>query len=1365
MQFIKSLIGQLKAGIPFYLAAHLVLAPTAWAEPCDPAADGAAVDLSETIDDAAAKADPCMFMPQGTTPPEYEAMMADAKRQIDHINQPIMYGPGYDVRGYYRKELGRMRKTVAAIATKLESDIAAAQGDCQQLANLQSALADYYMGPARDFQVEYSAQYRDHHSGYDGLNDVYVNMDSHTASLLSGPWLALLDPTALSAGQLRYNPLVEQVSDIQALSKGATEEKYLSALQLRLANAELQNFATLDALLPDGGKAPCIPDSLKRKFPSLQNPERIVDYHRQMQVENHYRQAITPIVQDAMGESTPLATRELGETLADSDPWLAQWLEEKPQALTRLAQLEADGAPQIFAQLLQQERSRLSSMPDDARRRRVAELAELARAGIVIRYLDTVLGVWEKREASSPMPESEKKWTGFNTDERRQKRRELLLDYLRKQGTQLAGKLELPEPAKFVPGAHRSDYVDSVIPVALAAADLEETAGLVKQGLPPTGVDLGAQLMEVDGGLQVLQLNPSGVAANVGMARGDILTHIDGKPVSSLDDVERILENQYGRNVELTVKRDGATHTVQGSLAVHIAPQAAWSLMIEPFMDEYPVLEDQIPDNWFRRNIPGVSLNYQTRYGEDGTKAVQQYAGLINNPQLDLIQMQAQFYQQLSNQENPDIGRQLLAMSQRIGLLDGGRMPTMERVFDDDDTQGKIFLNHMNEKIQSLPLVSQNIVLDDGMIWDTEAKLYELAQKAARDQVDFYRVRNGRLVVNRDALEEYLDEDQVDAAARAMQRVINRYARQGSTSRFLGDLEKRRDSFKRLETARDNELAANNYTPTYYGMGYGAVNVAEVVPSAYDLRQSLASHDMDVVRKRVEDYWHDSTAKESTSPDRLLARAIDYVVSKATQGEKLDDDDMETLRTYLTRARQGFDRSITYSRDSMERTTDALDRLAKLDSINGGLFSSGDPVDPRAKKILRDYARDRRAELDDHFAPTEKLGHNVLDALIERINSPRMKKYDSYNDALMQELNLGDLAELSASLKRNADRVRVGSEVRNAERNVGDVTDRLVARNPELAKMHTEVRGALNDALVQSAIRAAIDDVCETLENLADQDDVEDLRKNLLSSVIRQSILQEFPRFKDIDAASEEAFQDYEEGWQTVTKWGTQILLGAAAVVWVASYFVPGLNAATASATPFVSGTFATLFAAEAASGVYDAYRLNDRASFSESLGTATYSGVMMQDPGVTSALNSESNSALMWAGFDALWVLWEVRNVAKFVKNTRAAAQAARQEVMEAQRLVSEELGIDASKATPEELTKAFRRFAVKNHPDKFAAQGQAAIDAATKHFQEVSKAMDTLRNAAATIPPPPSGGPSGGAPSGGGTGQPLALPAPSGN
>jgi DnaJ like chaperone protein len=53
--------------------------------------------------------------------------------------------------------------------------------------------------------------------------------------------------------------------------------------------------------------------------------------------------------------------------------------------------------------------------------------------------------------------------------------------------------------------------------------------------------------------------------------------------------------------------------------------------------------------------------------------------------------------------------------------------------------------------------------------------------------------------------------------------------------------------------------------------------------------------------------------------------------------------------------------------------------------------------------------------------------------------------------------------------------------------------------------------------------------------------------------------------------------------------------------------------------------------------------------------------------------------------------------------------------------------LGISSS-ATDDEVRKAYRKLALKYHPDKVAQQGEAARDAAAAQFSKITEAKDRI-------------------------------------
>jgi putative serine protease PepD len=77
---------------------------------------------------------------------------------------------------------------------------------------------------------------------------------------------------------------------------------------------------------------------------------------------------------------------------------------------------------------------------------------------------------------------------------------------------------------------------------------------------------LGVQLVETDDGAQIADVTDGSPADRAGLQQGDVITEVEGEAASA-DDVRRaVAEREPGDEIELTVRRDGATETVTATL-------------------------------------------------------------------------------------------------------------------------------------------------------------------------------------------------------------------------------------------------------------------------------------------------------------------------------------------------------------------------------------------------------------------------------------------------------------------------------------------------------------------------------------------------------------------------------------------------------------------------------------------------------------------------------------------------------------------------------------------------------------------------------------------------------------------------------
>jgi S1-C subfamily serine protease len=87
-------------------------------------------------------------------------------------------------------------------------------------------------------------------------------------------------------------------------------------------------------------------------------------------------------------------------------------------------------------------------------------------------------------------------------------------------------------------------------------------------GIGAQGVTLPAKWLNVlelptKGGIQVQSVEPDGPANNSGLLVGDVLLQFEGKPIASVDDLHKALdESSIGRSANLWLLRDGALKSV-----------------------------------------------------------------------------------------------------------------------------------------------------------------------------------------------------------------------------------------------------------------------------------------------------------------------------------------------------------------------------------------------------------------------------------------------------------------------------------------------------------------------------------------------------------------------------------------------------------------------------------------------------------------------------------------------------------------------------------------------------------------------------------------------------------------------------------
>jgi putative serine protease PepD len=105
------------------------------------------------------------------------------------------------------------------------------------------------------------------------------------------------------------------------------------------------------------------------------------------------------------------------------------------------------------------------------------------------------------------------------------------------------------------------DLADRVASEIIATGTVTHlTLGLNAQAIPPAA----AQKAGVPEGLYVLSVTPGGPAATAGLASGDVITEVDGKPATSSEQITVAeLTAKPGQAVSLTYARNGSSTTVK----------------------------------------------------------------------------------------------------------------------------------------------------------------------------------------------------------------------------------------------------------------------------------------------------------------------------------------------------------------------------------------------------------------------------------------------------------------------------------------------------------------------------------------------------------------------------------------------------------------------------------------------------------------------------------------------------------------------------------------------------------------------------------------------------------------------------------
>jgi C-terminal processing protease CtpA/Prc len=100
--------------------------------------------------------------------------------------------------------------------------------------------------------------------------------------------------------------------------------------------------------------------------------------------------------------------------------------------------------------------------------------------------------------------------------------------------------------------------------VVAAGAAFALSPTYVAAQAPATPVNMGIQLQPHAEGAEVANLTPDGTAAGMGLKVGDVITQVDGKPISREVVQEHAQRVKVGDQISFKVKRAGAVMDLTG---------------------------------------------------------------------------------------------------------------------------------------------------------------------------------------------------------------------------------------------------------------------------------------------------------------------------------------------------------------------------------------------------------------------------------------------------------------------------------------------------------------------------------------------------------------------------------------------------------------------------------------------------------------------------------------------------------------------------------------------------------------------------------------------------------------------------------
>lgn len=1161
-------------------------------------------------------------------------------------------------------------RRMSAIARSLSDQLDAA--DCgPELVDIEQALNRYYQEALQPYLAWHSVWYPG--EDFDTLGSLYVHVRPSAAAELSGEWTGLLDPELMRQGTLRLNPTLEVMAEIGGLGSVPTEENYLKLLQLTTSWMMISNAVAYDRARGGPGEAPCVPAELEDRFGSLDG-HRLGAYENWRRDEEAYRAQLSGLSDELSGAepfATPERISQVRQALEDIGVYVPSWQYANDEDIAGELAIYEDA---LFGEVLTGPQSNFpagyldplvpssaagfTALTPEGRQRRLAAYGAESRARILLEYLlaehhnygifgEPVDGRFERFDALIDEMEP------------------LINDYAEDVYRQLDGR-DILTPPERDPAAELRAFAGGTTLAALEAANLEEEAEYADAGFPTQSeVEVAPYAAFI---LQYPQLAQ------------------DYTTVQSYVSVPEETE-PYNPPSEDTCNPKNWLE--QGWADIKAAPGNAWGAVSG-------AAGDWLGDR--RDDLRGYTDPSTAAWGE---RYYQDFLGLLANsgqmaPGESTVRMQelvedARDHAEIADgwmarygiEPQRDIGAvetslELEAIGNRIGMF-SPENPTLTEIAPSPDQRAGYYDLYKYWSIESTPLVAQRIGGRHQNLgqrlnpFDKDPEYFHLIEEVYEDRHSLYRWDDDRLVIDRGAVARYVPEDQIDATVTRLQGVLNRYYSgyvrvPGGTSderarvwtessqQFLDALGDKSDAYQMLEDLPQNAAGFNQRFWERYAAPIDGITT-EVYADTWDIERAATQRDAtpDSVDASLDDYW-DLLVGAQYGPHWRLSVFLGSLSETANAGHPLPDYQLESLIQQGTFLQDNWEKLVLSTVGQIREELDTLEEWAQNETS----------LSPEVRAHILGFVGDRRDDIANTATSALGNGREALSKTMRALEAVDPGSGDT-REALRTEL--AEVGWPPARLQSEAGRLQRLVEqgqysARLRDRLTEDMVDagsRIPAGDgqPDLRAMHIEMQRTLAQELTRAALDESIEDICSSLQDMADQHDVEDMRRMLLSTAARTALLQQLTGFDAIDQLSQGQFDDWHSPWDNGLHDAVSVAIIAGLVIAVAaSVMMPILAGPTAAAASGVGGTaltaygaytaayptiLATLFALEAGTGVYNAQTvLRPRQDFARALrGSGAFESALLDAEGGNSqAFTSPSSVAQAELAYKMEWAM-----------------------------------------------------------------------------------------------------------------------------